>query len=165
MKIEYEWTRQDLKKKLKQKRKLPNIIFMVLGTLFYFYITYYGFILSDEFDAKYLILGFFIYVACLVIILFLITKLYVFCKLRRNDKKTSKAYGVYNIKADRDSITSNINEEIISYKWSDVTKFKNKKSYFFLSTKEDKLGLLFNKNVLGEDKYNKLREYVIDNLK
>lgn len=164
MKIEYEWTREDLKKKLDHNRKIPNIIFMILGTLFYFYVTYYGFIL-DEFDPKYLILGFFIYAACLVIILFLITKLYIFFKLRRNDKKTSKAYGTYYVEVDKDYIKSTINNEIISYKWDDITKFKNKKNYFFLATKKDKIGLLFCKSILKEENYNKLYKYVKDKLK
>lgn len=163
MNLEYKWTREDLKEKLIRKRKTPNIVFFILGMLFFLYITYYGFIL-DEFDTLYLVLGFILYTVSLLILLFLITKLYVFTRLRRNDKKTSKAYGNYCIEANDETITSTINDEIISYKWKDITKFKKRKNYFFIATREDKLGLLFCKGTIEPDKYDRLIEFVNNKL-
>lgn len=163
MKLEYEWTRENLKDKLRNKRKIPNIIFLILGILFFLYVTYYGFVL-DEFDSKYLLLGFVLYTSILIILLCIITRLYIFLKLRRNDKKTHKAYGTYYIEVNDDFITSTINDEIISYDWKDITKFKKKKNSFFIATKKDKLGLLFCKSVFEEKDYNKLLEFVNNKL-
>jgi len=159
MKLEYEWSREDLKKKLKKKRKTPNIVLLIFGVALYFYITYYG-IIWPEFDTWILLLGFLIYLTVLLIIIRLSTILYVFSRLRRNDRKTDKAYGTYYIELDDETITSKINDFSITYKWKDISTFKNKKKYFFIATKEDKLGLLFTKEVIEEEKYNKLLEFV-----
>ncbi len=158
MKIECSWTRKDLKKYLYQKRKVPNLIFLGLGIFTYFFATYYAF--QDRLcDNKVLILGFFICLLILLILLWGVTHLYVFCKLRRNDKKTHKAYGTYQIEVDKEKITSTFAEEKISYLWKDVTTAKFHKNSFYLRTKEDKLGLVFHREILKED-YDALQKYV-----
>jgi hypothetical protein len=159
MKIEYKWTRDDLAEKLSKKRLVPNIVFLIVGIFAYLFFTYYGFVL-EEFDTKIIALGFFIYVTCILLLLFLITKLYIFMKLRRNDKKTDNAYGTYHIEVSDDKISSKINDEVITYEWEEITQFKHKKKYFFVATKEDSLGLLFCKDCLKDEKYQKLLEYV-----
>lgn len=163
MNLEYTWTRDDLKNKLHKMRRVPNAIFLVLGIAFYLYVTWYGF-MDEAFNAKIILLGFVIYFMCLLLLLLLTTKIYVFLNLRRNDKRTDKAYGTYYVKVDDKGINSKINDEKISYKWKDISKFKKSKNSFFLATNKDQLGLLFDKNYIKEEKYNKLLKYVEERL-
>lgn len=163
MNLEYTWTRDDLKEKLHKMRRVPNAIFLALGIAFYLYITWYGF-MDEAFDAKIILLGFVVYFMGLLLVLLLSTKIYVFLNLRRNDKKTAKAYGTYYVKADDDGINSSINDEKISYKWKDISKFRKNKNTFFIATKKDQLGLLFDKHYIKEEKYNKLLNYVEERL-
>ncbi len=158
MNIEYTWTRNDLKEKLHRMRRMPNLIFLILGVIFYLYVTWYGFI-DKTFDDKIIILGFIIYFMVLLLFLLLVTKLYVFMNLRRNDKKTSNAYGTYYVSANDEGIQTEINNEKISYKWKEISSFKKNKNGFFIATKKDKLGLLFEKNTIKKD-YNKLLKFV-----
>ena len=50
----------------------------------------------------------------------------------------------------------------ISY--GNITMFKKRKKYFFLKTKEDKIGLIFKRNVIGSDNYYKLLELLNKNI-
>lgn len=158
MKIDCTWTRDDLKSYLKKKRVIPNIIFLALGTYFFFSWTKYGF-LDVNTDKKILWLGFAIYFLFIIFLLWAITKLYIFLKLRRNDKKTGKAYGVYHIEVDKQKISSTLGEDEFCYYWKDVTFFRVRRNYFFLKTKKDKIGLCFRKEIL-KDNYEKLLSYV-----
>ena len=159
MQTKYEWTREDLKRKLRRKRFIPNLALLSFGAFAYFFFTYYA-IVWKEFDTGTVMIGFILYFTILSAALFLMTHLYVFGRLRRNDKKTSKAYGTYYIDADEMGIKSTINDSVIYYKWEDIAKFKRKKKWFFINTKKDKLGLLFSSDVMGKESYDELYSYV-----
>lgn len=162
MKLDCSWTRDDLKLYLKKKRKIPNIIFLILGTYFFFSWTKYGF--SDvNTDKKILWLGFGIFFIFMIFLLWAVTKLYIYLKLKRNDKKTSNAYGIYHIEANKKKISSSIGNEKFSYPWEEITSCKVRKNYFLLRTKNDKIGLCFRREVLKED-YDKLLSYVKEQL-
>lgn len=163
MNLEYTWTRDDLKEKLHKMRRVPNTIFLLLGVFFYVYVTWYGF-MEEAFDAKVILLGFVVYFMGILLLLLLSTKIYVFLNLRRNDKKTANAYGTYYVNVDENGIESKINDEKISYKWKDVSKFKKGRNSFFIATKKDQLGLLFDKNCIDEESYNKLLKFVENQL-
>ena len=158
MTYEYEWTRENLKEVLVKKRKKTTIITLIVGTIFYFYLTYFGF-MHNYFDNIKLILGFFIYLAVIYLVLLLINFLYIRINLRRNDKRTNKAYGKYIIRMNDKQIESDFNDQKIVYKWEDISKLKVRKNYFFIRTKNDFIGLTFRKNMLKED-YDKVLEYV-----
>ena len=164
MKLEYNWTKDDLKKELISKRKITNIIFLIIGISLYIFVMYSG-IVSNIFDNKVILLYGLIYTCILCLILFITTKLYVLYSIKKNDKKTNKAYGTYKIVLDKNSITVSINNDKISYKYKDITKFKQSKHSFFIRTKEDKIGLRFNDKVLNKDDYNKLLNYMKQVLK
>lgn len=155
MKLEYNWTREDLKKELISKRYLFNVIFFILSIICYILLMFTG-LKSDLFDNKIIFIGILIFAFAVALFLFLITKIYVYWSLRKNDKNTSNAYGTYYVEVTDKDIKVTINETKILYKWSDINKFKIKKNAFFINTKEDKLGLLFKKKILGEEKYNQL---------
>lgn len=158
MKLDCNWTRDDLKKNLQKKRKVANIIFLLLGIFFYFYWVKYAF-LDINTDKTILWLGFVIYFLFTIFLLWLVTKVYVFFKLRRNDKKTSCAYGVYHIVANKKSISSSLGDEKFSYEWKDISTCKVRRNYFFLTTKKDKIGLYFRREILKEN-YDELLSYV-----
>lgn len=159
MKFEYNWTKDDLKKELLERRKITNIIFLIIGILLYIYVMYTG-IVSNIFDNKIILLYGLIYTLILSIILFITTKLYVLYSIKKNDRNTNKAYGVYKVVLDENSITVSINNDKISYKYKDITKFKQSKHSFYIRTKEDKIGLRFNDKVLNKEDYDKLLEYM-----
>lgn len=163
MEFSYEWQREDLKKKLTKKRMKTNIIFFILGILLFFYITYSGFVYK-EFDNWVIMLWFIIYFFLLLLTLFLSTKWYVRSKLKHNDKKTKNAYGKYIITVDDNKIESKWNKDKISYNWKDINKFKFTKKYFWIKTAQDKIGLVFDRNILNEDDYNKLSNYVKEHI-
>lgn len=150
MTINIEWTRDDLKKVLIKKRMKTNVVIFILSFLLYLYITYYGFIYK-EFDNIKLLFAFVIYLAIIMLFLFLTTKLYVHVRLKRNDKKTNMAYGKYVIKMDDEKILSSFNNNKISYKWKDIRKFKVRKNYFFIRTATDFIGLTFRRSELKDD--------------
>ena len=158
MNLEYEWTRDDLKNVLVKKRRITTIIILIIGVAFYFYLTMFGF-LNEFFDSFKLFLGFLAYFAILYLILYLINIFYINLNLKRNDKRTNKAYGKYIIKMNDRQIESDFNDQKISYKWEDISKLKIRKNYFFIRTKNDFIGLTFRKNMLKDD-YDKVLKYV-----
>lgn len=159
MNIEYNWGKEDLKKELKDSRNKANFKFLIFGILAFLYFTYYA-IKSDACDNKVILMYAVIYLFILCLILVVTTKIYVLFSLRKNDKKTNKAYGTYKIKLDEKFITVSINNQVIKYNYSDIYKFKIRKRYFFINTKEDKIGLTFKKNVIGKEEYDKMLEYI-----
>ena len=163
MKFSYDWTREDLKKELLKKRFNVNIIFLLMGVLIYAYLMYIPFT-SNAFDKKVLIINSLLYLLCYVIVLILFTWIYIFLTLRKNDKRTNNAYGTYYVEYDDKHIHVKINEIEINYKYKDISKFKRKKNRFFICTKDDKIGLLFKKEIIGEDNYNKLLEKLENNI-
>ena len=163
MNKEYNWEREDLKKELLKKRKKFNIIcFIIIVGIYLLYISQA--IQMKAFDNKWLLVIGLIFLTVVITILHYSTKLYVFINLRRNDKKTNKAYGIYKIDANNEYISVSINEQNITYKYSDINKFKKKKDMFFINTNNDKIGLIFKKDMLGSEDYKKLLELVSSNI-
>lgn len=163
MSFEYNWDKEDLKKELIRKRFLSNIILFIVGILLYIYFVSEGLKL-EYFDNKVIYIYGIIFVVFLIIFLFLSTKLYVFLSLRKNDKDTNCAYGTYKVRADNSKIIVKINNQSIEYNYGNITMFKKRKKYFFLKTKEDKIGLIFKRNVIGSDNYYKLLELLNKNI-
>jgi len=158
MKLECTLTREDLKSYLRKKRRFANVIFLILGIYFFFSFMKYAF-QDINTDKSILWLGFTIYFVVLLLLLFAFTKLYIFLKVRKNDKNTKNAYGKYLIEANDKEIISKVGSEKISYHWKEITSFKVRRNYFILKTKKDKIGLCFRRETLKDD-YDKLLLYV-----
>jgi len=159
MEFEYNWTKEDLKKELQDKRFNTNIKFLIFGVLAFIYFTYYPIVLK-EFDTKVIIKYGVIYLFILCLFLYITGKIFVLFSLRKNDKRTKNAYGTYRVKLNDEKIIVSINNQIIEYKYNDINKLKKKKNYLYLNTINDKIGLIFKKKVIGEEKYLKLVEYI-----
>ena len=158
MTLEYEWTREDLKKVLIKKRIPFSLIVIIISIIFYGYLIKFG-ITNEFFDNTKLILGFLIYLILVCIIVYLLNLFYIFRNLKRNDKRTNKAYGKYIIRMNDKQIESDFNNQKIVYKWKDISKLKIRKKYFFIRTKNDFIGLTFRKDLLKDD-YDKVLEYI-----
>ena len=124
----------------------------------------YDAIASELFDKLVILIGGFIFAFAFSIILWLSTKIYVSISLRKNDKKTDKAYGTYVIEATDKMISVTINEQTIAYNYKDITKFKKKRHTFFIRTADDKIGLLFKEHIIGREKYRQLLDIVSKNV-
>ena len=158
MTFEYEWTRDDLKKVLIKKRIPFSIIVILISIIFYGYLIKFG-ITNEFFDNNKLFLGLLIYLIVVCIVVYLLNLFYVFRNLRRNDKRTNKAYGKYIIRMNDKQIESDFNDQKIVYKWQDISRLKISKIYFFIRTKNDFIGLTFRRNMLKDD-YDKALDYV-----
>ena len=158
MTFEYDWTREDLRKVLIKKRIPFSIIVILISIIFYGYLINFG-ITNEFFDNTKLIIGFLIYLIVVFIIVYLLNLFYVYRNLKRNDKRTNKAYGKYIIRMNDKQIESDFNDQKIVYKWQDISRLKIRKKYFFIRTKNDFIGLTFRKDML-KDNYNKILEYV-----
>ena len=159
MDFEYNWSKEDLKNELNETRNKTNIKFLIFGIVAFLYFTYYPIVLK-EFDTKVIVMYGVIYLFILCLFLFISGKIFVSRALKKNDKRTNNAYGTYKVKLNDETIKVCINGQVIEYKYSEINKFKNKKKYIFINTKEDKIGLKFKKKVIGEETYNKLVEYI-----
>ncbi len=163
MKIEYNWSRADLKKELLSKRFKTNIIFFILSIVLYIWFMYAG-IVSDAFDNLVIFIGGVVYLFVVSLLLFIFTKIYVTLNLKRNDKNTNKAYGKYIIKTDDNKIEVLINKDKYEYNFSDITQIKSRRNSFFIKTKEDKIGLTFKRKLLNED-YDNLYNHIKSHIK
>lgn len=162
MKVEYEWSRDDLRKELVDKRYKTNIILFVLSIVLFICFMYEG-IISDAFDNLVIFIGGLVYIFLVALLLYIFTKIYVTINLKRNDKNTNKAYGKYKISADNKKIEVVINKDKFIYNYADINKIKKKKNMFIIRTKEDKIGLTFKKKLLGNN-YDDLYNHIISHI-
>lgn len=159
MTFEYNWSRDDLKKELINKRYKTNFIYLIIGVMLYILFMYKA-IMSELFDKLIILIGGVIFTAVFMLVLFIATKIYVLISLRKNDRMTNKAYGTYHISLNDSGIIVSINDTVINYNYQDIIKFQKKKHSFFIRTREDKVGLLFKEHVIGKDNYRQILEHV-----
>ncbi len=162
--FEYTWQRKELKKELIKRRYNTNIIFLILGIVLYVLFTLEA-IKSNLFDKLVLLIGGVIFTLILALVLFITTKIYVFLSLKKNDKDTHNAYGKYKIELTASKMIVSLNDnQIIEYDYKDIVKVKRKKDSLFIATKQDKLGLIFKKHILGSQNYNQLLTFIDDKI-
>lgn len=147
--ITYEFTENDLKKYLIMKRRIPNIIFSVFGTILYFYFTFY-LLLESPIE----VIGFYLlYIIVFITIIYLLNKLYYFANIKK--QKSNNLFGNYKVKIDTDKIVVSINEIEQIYLNKDIKKIKREKDYTIIQYKGG-ISLLFLKSILKE-RYNKIK--------
>lgn len=151
--IKYEFIEKDYKKYLKSKRRNTNIAFLVLGTLIYFYVTYY-LIFNSPLEA----FGFYgLYIVVLIIVICLFNELYYFINIRNNQKKN--IFGDYEVKVDKDKISVKVNGKSNIYLNSDIKKIKTKKKYTIVKYKNRTYLLLMKSYFKDEEEYEKFFTY------
>lgn len=163
MKFEYEWTKDDLRKELINKRFKTNVIFFIMGLLLYIWFMSEG-LKSEYFDNTIIVIGGIIFMAFITFILFVTSRIYVEFSIKKNDKNTNEAYGIYKVNLSEKNVQVLINKDKFVYNYKDITKLKKRNNYFHIRTKDDKIGLLFKKKVLGKDIYTKVLAFIEDKI-
>lgn len=162
MKFEYNWTRNDLKKDLRKRRLLSNIILFVLAIVIYIYIMYNG-IESNLFDNTKIYLGILLFSIVTVVFLAIFNEIYVCFSLLKNDRNTNYAYGKYKVEL-TDKIRVQIKKDIIEYNYNDIKKFKHNKNIIFINTNKDKMGLIFKRKVIGDKNFDKMTKILLEKI-
>lgn len=163
MSFDYEWKREDLKKILTKERYKSNTFYLLMAIALYVFVTWNA-ITSKAFDNTKLLIYGLIYLVIVMTILFFLTKIYVHYSLKKNDKNTENAYGTYHVTLDDKMIKVSINKQTISYRYEDINKRKKRRNYYFINTKDDKIGLTFQRSVL-KDNYDQLVNYIDSKIK
>ena len=117
--IEYEFTQKDFKKYLVHKRFITNLIFLILGSLLYFYYIFY-LIFINPFDA---FIYYFIYLIIMLILVVVFNKIYCSINIKKNN-----IFGKYKVDIKKDKIIVNIDNNNHEYLNKDIKKIiiKNK---------------------------------------
>lgn len=149
--IKYQFTKKDFKKYLIQKRKKTNIIFLIFGSLLYFYITFY-LILENPIEN---LLFYGLYLIVMIILIFIFNQLYCFINIRKNN-----ICGNYQVDIKEDKIIVNINEKKYEYLNKNIKKIIKKKNYIQIKY-TNKISLLFIKNILDSNDYQNIEKFLV----
>lgn len=144
--MKYELDKKTLKKYLKYQRSKTNIIFIIIGTLIYFYITYY-LILNNPFIT---FIYYLLYLLILIIIILVFNELYSYIYIKKNNH----LFGNYLVTIKSDKIIIKINNNTYEYLNSNIKKIKKYKDYLVIKY-NNHIELFFIKELIGKD-YDKL---------
>lgn len=144
--INYTLNKKDFSYYLKQRRRLTNIIFLIFGSLIYFYITFYLIFISPFETFEFYI----IYLIILLFIILLFNQLYCYIIIKKNN-----ILGEYEVTIKQNSIEIKINNNKFNYQNKDIKKIIKKKNYILIKYKNH-LSLFFLKKLINDSDYNKL---------
>lgn len=148
--MKYELDKKTLKKYLKYQRSKTNIIFIIIGSLIYFYITYY-LILNNPFIT---FIYYLLYLLILIIIILLFNELYCLIYLKRNNN----FIGTHIITLKSDKIILNVNNNTYEYLNSNIKKIKKYQNFIVIKY-SNHISLFFIKDLIGNN-YNELQEMI-----
>ena len=148
--IEYEFTQKDFKKYLVHKRFITNLIFLILGSLLYFYYIFY-LIFINPFDA---FIYYFIYLIIMLILVVVFNKIYCSINIKKNN-----IFGKYKVDIKKDKIIVNIDNNNHEYLNKDIKKIIIKNKYIQIKY-NNHLSLLFIKEIINNKDYNKILDSV-----
>ena len=157
MKLEFNFTKEELKKYLRYKRRPINFLYLIISTLLYFWINFYM-IIKDPIT---IILGYLILLVVLFAMMFLVNYIYFLIIYNKN----KKMLGTYSIKSNKQNFIFTINGISNQYKYGDIKKIKNTKKYIIIYINNRIFILL--KDLFSNDNFNKFIDYIysICNLK
>ena len=157
MKLEFNFTKEELKKYLRYKRRPINFVYLIISTLLYFWINFYM-IIKDPIT---IILGYLILLVVLFVMMFLVNYIYFLIIYNKN----KKMLGTYSIKSNKQNFIFTINGVSNQYKYGDIKKIKNTKKYIIIYINNRIFILL--KDLFSNDNFNKFIDYIysICNLK
>lgn len=150
MKLEFNFTKEELKKYLRYKRRPINFVYLIISTLLYFWINFYM-IIKDPIT---IILGYLILVVVLFVMMFLVNYIYFLIIYNRN----KKMLGTYSIKSNKQNFIFTINGVSNQYKYGDIKKIKNTKKYIIIYINNRIFILL--KDLFSNDNFNKFIDYI-----
>ena len=161
MDFNYKMSRNDLKKMYIKDYQKINMIYIVLTTITFIFIT------KDLF--KYNLLFFLLFYIIIIIIfsliLHLFNHLYVEILLKVNDKK-SNTYGTFNVAIDKNGIISKNDSTKLIIKWNEIKNVNfNKNRIYIKYENKNRLVFIINKDFLeNKNDFEKITKIINENI-
>ena len=112
MKVNFEYTKEEYKKYLLKGRLVSNIVLFVIGLGIYLYFT------LNKISLLYLPL----FIIGLLVVIFLLNKLYVFAQLKVNEMLNYSTVGKYTLELTPNKFSVRVNSGKTDYKYNQVKK-------------------------------------------
>lgn len=155
MKVSYIYKEEDYKKYLLNSRKKSNVILFIIAMLIYFCF------LKDKIQLIYLPL----YIICVLVIIFMLNKLYIAATIKVNYMLNYIVCGKYTLELKPNNFSITINKIKNDYKYNEIKKVITKKNYFILKFNKTRDSLIFEKKFLKEEDYLKIMEMFREKVK
>lgn len=146
MKINFEYTKDEYKKYLLRSRLVNNIVLFIVGIVIYLYFS------LNKVSLIYLPL----FIVGLIILIFLINKLYIFAYLKANEMMNYNTYGKYILELTTNKFSVTLNRNKTDYKYNQIKKIVERKKYFKVKFKNSREYLTFEKKLFSEKDYDKM---------
>ena len=148
MKVSFEYTEKEYKKYLLRSRLINNIILFIVGIAIYLICS------LNKISLVYLPL----FILGLIVVIFLLNRLYVVAYLKVNQMLNYNTYGKYTVELTPNKFSVTLNKSKTDYKYNKISKIVERKKYFKIKFKGNREYLTFEKNVFNENDYNKMIE-------
>jgi len=145
MKINYEYTRDDLKKFILKSRLKNNIILFVIGLAIYLWL----------FISKINLIYLPVVIIGLLILIYLLNKLYIFAYIKVTDMLNYNICGKYILELTPNKFSLTVNRSKTDYKYKNIKKIVEKKDIFIIKL-NNRESLTFEKKLFNETDYNKI---------
>lgn len=146
MKVNFEYTKEEYKKYLLKGRLRNNIILFVIGLGVYLYFS------LNKISLLYLPL----FILGLLIVIFLLNRLYIIAQLKVNDMLNYSAFGKYTLELTPNKFSVTVNKVKTDYKYNQIKKIKVRKNSFEIKFKKGRDYLTFEKKFFTEEEYTKI---------
>lgn len=148
MKVSYQYTKEDLKKFLISSRKVNNIILFIVGITIYLFLTI----------NKVKLIWLPIVIVLLILVIYLLNKLYVALYIKVNEMLNTNVCGKYILELTPNKFSLSINGAKVDYKYSNIRKVKLNKNSFTISFQKSRDSLIFEKRLFKDNEYEKVIE-------
>lgn len=148
--IKYTFTKNDFKKYLKKKRRITNLVFLIIGSLLYFYITYY-LLFTNPFET---FIYYLLYLVILLVVIVFFNELYCIIYIRKN----KNILGNYEVDIKTDKIIVKIDDSNYEYLNKNIKKVKNNKNYILIKF-NNHISLLFLKDIIDDNNFRTIKKY------
>lgn len=148
MKVEYGYTKSDIRKYLFKNRIINNLILLVIGIIIYLSTTY------GKISLKFLPLFIFVLTVVLIILNIIYIEIYLIAMKNIN----YEIYGKYTLELKGGTFIVKVNNSSTTYKYNNIKSLKEHKKYFIIKLKGTKEYLTFEKKLFKKEDYDKLLE-------
>lgn len=155
MNFKYNLSKKNYKKIIYENNSKTNLIYIILMALFYLIITAKLLL----YNTLVVFIGYAIYMIIILLILFILNKIFTNVVVKLNEKNLNIKYGVYECKLDDDGINEQIDDFQYTIKFDDIRKIKSKKNALIIYLKNRSMALVFKKDLFEEkDAFDKLEK-------
>lgn len=155
MKVNYEYTKYDYEKFLLKSRFKKNIVLFIICLFIYLYFSY----------NKVSLLFLPIFILGLILVIFLLNKLYIIATFKVNDMMNYNLYGKYTLELTPNKFSITVNKCKTDYKYNQIKKLKINKDNFVLKLNKNRDSLIFENKYFTNEDYNKMIEMFKNKIK